>query len=502
MLRIGAILAALLAGGAASAEPVRAQIETGALVGDGNDRANVFRNIPFAAPPVGDLRWAPPQAAKPWAGERDATKNGPSCPQPMNANDTPNGGGANGPTDEDCLQLNVFAPKAAKKAPVMVWIHGGAHRLGAGWIYDGSNFARDGVVVVSINYRLGPLGYFAHPALTSAAGRAPTGNFGLMDQIAALQWVQRNVAAFGGDPKNVTVFGESAGGMSILALMATPSARGLYHKAIVQSGGGWFPPVSLKQAEQIGAAAVAKLGADPAAQAADLRRIPVDLLVPMAGNYGPFVDGKLMTESPSQASARGTLDDVPLIIGANNREDSLMGPGPLPRDRLQVTAAMRSTYQGLGSDEAIARAAFTDRLMVGPARWVAANAAKGKPAWLYHFTYVATRMRPAIKGAAHADEIPYVWEYWGRRTPMSVVSAEDRAVATLMHACWVAFAKTGAPKCGKEAWPKYDPKKDQLMEFGATSGVREGLRKAQLDAAQAETLPTLALAAPEAPKKK
>jgi para-nitrobenzyl esterase len=503
MLRTVIVSAALLlAAGAAAAEPVKVKIESGVLVGDATDRANVFRDIPFAAPPVGELRWAPPAPAAPWPGERDATKNGPSCPQPMNADGTPNGGGANGPTSEDCLQLNVFAPKAAKKAPVMVWIHGGSHRVGAGWIYDGSNFARDGIVVVTINYRLGPLGYFAHPALTAAAGRQPTGNFGLMDQIAALQWVQRNAAAFGGDPKNVTVFGESAGGMSILALLATPAARGLYSKAIVESGGGWFPPVTLAQAEKIGAAAVAKLGADPAAQAADLRRIPVEQLVPINGNYGPFIDGKLMTESASQATARGHLDDVPLIIGSNSREDSLMGPGPLPPARLGVTPAIRAAYPGLGSDEAIARAVFTDRIMGGAARWVAAETAKGKPSWLYYFSYVATRMRPAIKGAAHADEIPYVWEYWGRRTPMSMVSDEDRQVATLMHACWVSFAKTGAPKCGKGDWPKYDPKKDQLMEFGADSGVRVNFRKPQLDFQQADTLPTLALADPNAPAAK
>ncbi|WP_197422446.1 carboxylesterase family protein, partial [Phenylobacterium sp. CCH9-H3] len=225
-MRWAAILAAAwLAAGAAQAQTsVKAQVESGVLLGEATERANVFRNIPFAAPPVGKLRWAPPQPVTRWAGERDATKNGPSCPQPMNANGSPNSGGANGPVSEDCLQLNVFAPKSAKAAPVMVWIHGGSHRTGAGWIYDGSNFARDGIVLVSINYRLGALGYFAHPALTKDAGDAPTGNFGLMDQIAALEWVKRNAAAFGGDPGNVTVFGESAGGMSTLALLSTPKA--------------------------------------------------------------------------------------------------------------------------------------------------------------------------------------------------------------------------------------------------------------------------------------
>src|SRR6185437_6797506 len=245
MIRISALLVAMaLAAGSAQAQTApTVRIDSGPLVGVTEGPANVFRNIPFAAPPVGDLRWAPPQPVKPWTAPRPAAAAGPSCPQPMNANGTPNSGGANGPTSEDCLQLNVFAPKGAKGAPVMVWIHGGGHRTGAGWIYGGQNFARDGVVVVTINYRLGALGYFAHPAIDASARPGdPVGNYGLMDQIAALKWVQRNIAAFGGDPNNVTVFGESAGGMSTLALLATPAARGLYRKAVVESGAGWFPP--------------------------------------------------------------------------------------------------------------------------------------------------------------------------------------------------------------------------------------------------------------------
>jgi para-nitrobenzyl esterase len=499
MLRriLAAAAAALFAASAAHAEPVRARVDAGVLVGEANDRANVFRNIPFAAPPVGALRWAPPRPAAAWTGERDAVKAGPSCPQPMNADGAPNSGGANGPTSEDCLQLNVYAPKGAKKAPVMVWIHGGAHRTGAGWIYDGSNFARDGVVLVAINYRLGALGYFAHPALTQAAGAEPTGNFGLMDQIAALQWVKRNIAAFGGDPDNVTVFGESAGGMSTLALMATPQARGLYHKAIVQSGLGWFEPTSLAEQERKGQAALEKAGV-AAATARELRALPVETITALNMSYAPFPDGRLLSETATQALAAGRFADVPLIIGSNSGEDSLMGPGPLPAERLsQIPPIARALYreEAAAGDERLARALFTDRVFTAPARWVAAKAASGEPAWLYHFSYVASRMRPAVTTAAHAAEIPYVFEYWGRRTPMSLVSDEDRQVATLMHACWVSFAKTGAPRCGDQPWPAYQPAADQLMEFGADSGVRSGFRKTRLDAQQAIALPTLGLAA-------
>jgi para-nitrobenzyl esterase len=347
---------------------------------------------------------------------------------------------------------------------------------------------------VSINYRLGPLGYFAHPALIKAAGSQAVGNYGLMDQIAALEWVKRNIKSFGGDPGNVTIFGESAGGMSVLALMATPKAKGLYAKAIVQSGGGWFAATTLAEKAGEGAVALAKLGAGPDASAAEIRALPVEKVNAIPANYGPFTDGKLMTETASQALARGRLADVPLIIGANSGEDSLMGPGPLRAEQLAaIPARAREVYveEAKAGDETLARAIFTDRLMVGPARWVAARAAVGEPSFLYHFSYVATRMRPGVTTAAHAAEIPYVFEYWGRRTPMSVVSEEDKQMATLMHGCWVSFAKTGAPACG--GWPAYDPAKDQLMEFGASSGVRAGFRKSQIDLQQAAALPGLAL---------
>jgi para-nitrobenzyl esterase len=469
----GALAAALVLSGAARAEAVKARTDAGVVVGEATERAHVFRAVPYAAAPVGALRWAPPAPPRAWPGERDATANGPSCPQPMNADGTPNAfGGANGPVSEDCLQLYVFAPKAAPgpstKAAVMVWIHGGGHRVGAGWVYDGQNFARDGVVVVSINYRLGPLGYLAHPALTKAAGKDPTGNFGLMDQVAALAWVKRNIAAFGGDPGNVTIFGESAGGASVLALLATPSARGLYHKAIVQSGGGWGPPRTLPQMETAGVAALAQAGAAADATATDLRAIPFEKLVPLAGDYGPFQDGRLMTQTPAEALASRAAADAPLIIGWNSGEDSVAFGGLLAATEADRTPAGRD--------------AFTDRMFGAPARWIAAQAAAGKPAWLYHFSYVGTRFRPRVTTAAHAAEIQYVWEYWGRRTPMSVVSEEDRAMAALMHGCWVSFARTGTPACGTIPWPAYDAKRDQLMEFGSPSGVRSNFRKAQLDA--------------------
>jgi para-nitrobenzyl esterase len=353
------------------------------------------------------------------------------------------------------------------------------------------------VVIVAINYRLGALGYFAHPSLTQAAKPGePLGNYGLMDQIAALKWVQLNIAAFGGDPKNVTVFGESAGGMSTLAVLATPSAKGLYQKAIVESGLGWTEPSTLAAQEKIGAAAMTKAGVPETATAADLRALPADKVAAINGNYGPFVDGKLMTETDSQAIARGHVPDVPLIIGSNSGEDSLMGPMKLGEAALaRIPAAVKPAYaaEAAAGPDTLARAVFTDRVMGGPARWVASETAGGKPSWLYYFSYVGSRFPASKTTASHADEIQYAWEYWGRRTPASMVSAKDQEVATLMHACWVSFAKTGAPKCGGQAWPAYTPAGDQLMEFGKDSGVRTHFRKGQLDAEQASVLPTLVL---------
>lgn len=480
----------------ALAQSVKATVEGGVIVGTETPTAAIYRNIPYAAPPIGPLRWAPPARGVPWAGERDGTKAGVSCMQTMRADGAPNSGSANGPMSEDCLQLNVFAPKRARKAPVMVWLHGGSHRYGAGWIYDGSNFARDGVVLVAINYRLGPLGYFAHPALTQQAGAGMVGNYGLMDQIAALEWVKRNIRTFGGDPANVTVFGESAGGASTLALLAARRSKGLYQKAVVQSGGGWGAPTTLADKEAEGVKAAAALGLT--APAADqLRAVPAaDLIAKAQGDFGPFVDGRLMKQTPAQAFAAGRANDVPLIIGSNSGEDSLMSEFGLGAAAVgkALPQAVRTVYaqEAAQSDEVLGRAVFTDRAFGAPARWTAAKAAKGKPAWLYHFSYVGSRFRPAVTRAFHAAEIQYVFEYWGRRTPLSMIKPDDQAMATLMHGCWVAFAKTGKPDCA--GWPAYDPKSDQLMEFGAPSGVRTNFRKSRLDAQEAAALPTLELA--------
>jgi para-nitrobenzyl esterase len=460
------LIAALLA--LAVGLPVTAQTgptaktESGAVRGVIEDKITVFRGIPFAAPPVGDLRWAPPKPAASWTSPRDATKNSVSCMQKMSADGKANGGGAFGPMSEDCLYLNVFAPPGAKKTPVMVWLHGGANTLGSGVIYDMKPFARDGVVVVTINYRLGAFGFFAHPALTKAAtANEPLGNYGLMDQLAGLAWVKRNIAAFGGDPDNITVFGESAGAMDILALLAIPQSKGLFNKAIMESNIGWGASAPLARAEINGVALAAKLGATATATPADLRKLPADAINAAGGGVQTIIDGRLVTESTGDAWDKGHILDVPLIVGNNSYEASL-------QRSQQPQADLFTNGQG-----------------VAPARWIARQEASGAPSYMYFFSYVRDSDRATAVGAAHASEIPYAHDTLTRPNGPAP-SAGDQTVATQMHSCWVAFAKTGAPKCASgPAWPAYDPRTDQIYEFAAKPTVLTSFRKAELDTAEA-----------------
>ncbi len=297
----------------------------------------------------------------------------------------------------------------------------------------------------------------------------------------------------------MTVFGESAGGMSTLALLAAPQAKGLFHKAIIQSGGGWFEPGSLKAQEQVGVAAAEKLGLPAKATVAQLRAVPVEALIEKVdGEFGPFPDGRLLPRTATQAFAAGAEIDVPMIIGWNNGEDSLLGgPGGGAKFAASLPPMARSFYGDTAAegDEALGRAVFTDRVFGAPARWIARQGADGAPVFLYHFSYVGDRFRRVLSRAHHAAEIQYVFEYWGRRTPDSVVSDEDRAMASLMHGCWVAFAQAGAPACENQAWPAYDPVSDEPLEFGSETAVRQGFARRQLDAVEQFALPTLGLPA-------
>ncbi len=467
-MRFAAALAcALTFTAAAWADPVKVKVDSGTLVGEASDGITSFKGVPFAAPPVGDLRWKPPQPVAAWTGDRAAIENGASCSQNSRL-------GAEAKVSEDCLYLNVFAPKDAKNLPVMVWIHGGSNLNGSGSIYNGAAFAKSGVVTVTINYRMGALGFFAHPELTKAAGKDdPLANYGLMDQTAALQWVQKNIAAFGGDPSKVTVFGESAGAIDIYALLGLKSSKGLFQQAILESNITWGVSAPLADAEKDGKALVTRAGAAETATLADLRTIPAMKLVEAAaGARFPIVDGRYMTETSLSAVANKRTMDIPLIVGSNSYEASLAS-------QLKGSAATDWTNSQAGA----------------PARFIAAKSADGKPSWLYFFSYVPTARRtPESMGAAHATEISFVFGGQMRAAgapppaPGSALALppeptdEDKAMATLMHSCWVGFAKTGAPACASgPAWPAYTPANDQLMEFGSPSGVRTNFRKEELD---------------------
>ena len=483
-----------------AADPVTVTTDAGPLVGVSQGDVVAFKGVPFAAAPLGALRWAPPQMPAPWSTPRPAVNFGPACPQPLNPSGGPNGGGATGPINEDCLFLNVWAPKAANHAPVMLWLHGGSNLMGAGSLgaYDGSAFARDGVILVSINYRLGILGFYAHPALTKAARPdAPLGAYGIMDQIAALQWVRRNIDKFGGDPANVTLFGESAGGSDALTLLATPSASGLFAKAIVESGGGWSPPATLAKREAQGMALAIQAGAPATASVEQLRALPVAALIALPpGQGGAIIDGRLLTESPTQAFAYGHIPRVPMIIGANSYEASLMTSFHMPVSAAlaMAPATVQAAYADQPTDEAKAHWIFTDGIMGAPARWIA-NKASRSPTWLYHFSYVLDAQRGSVPGAGHATEIPFVFASWdtlGANGLGLKPTANDLAVTAAMHSCWVAFAKSGAPSCaGAPNWPAYTAETDSLMQFDATPSVKTHFRKAQYDAQQTAQLPIM-----------
>lgn len=452
-------IALALSGPLGAAEPLKARVGSGTLVGQIDGDLVTFRGVPFAAPPVGALRWAPPQKPVAWSGDREALKNAAACMQNVNADGRTNGGGYAGPVSEDCLYLNVFAPKAARKAPVMVWIHGGSNTTGSGAVYDGTRFARDGVVLFAINYRMGALGFFAHPALTKAARPdEPLANYAFMDQIAALQWVKRNAAAFGGDPDNITVFGESAGAMDIFALLGIPSAKGLFNKAILESNIGWGAAVPLARKETAGVDLATAAGLTGEVSAGQLRALPVEKVMAQRGNTSTTLDDRLVKESTYDAFVARRAIDVPLMVGWNSYEASL------------------SNAQGAAAD------AFTDGQAGAPARFIATRQSTGAPSWLYHFSYVAAASREGSRGAAHASEITYVFG-----NARLSADPQDQAMSALMRSCWVAFAKTGKPACASgPAWPAYSPASDQLMEFAIQSGVRTNFRKVQLDAIDAQ----------------
>lgn len=521
-LLVCSLAALYLETAAFSQTPATVRVDTGELQGVVADGVASFKGVPFAAPPVGDLRWRPPQMAAHWTGVRQAAEFAPDCMQ-----------GRFGPPaaqapSEDCLYLNVWRPAnvAAKaKLPVMVWIYGGGFVGGSSSspFTSGTQFAKQGVVLVAANYRVGRFGFFAFPALSRERPDEVKGNYAYMDEIAALQWVKRNIAAFGGDSNNVTIFGFSAGGVSVHSLLVSPMARGLFHKAIVESGGsrdsvltarpmskdGVDPnyPVS---AETIGIEFARSMGIEGTDRAAleRLRGLSAEQILrgaaAQAGSRAsfyettPILDGKLVTETAETAYQAHREPHIPLMLGSNTADTAGNRIRATTKEQFfarfgQWSDQAKAAYDPDGSTPLtlMVSRANNDFGQAEPARFAAsAFAAPGSPVYLYRFGYVQTALREQLRaGAPHGGEIGFVFGTLTAR-PGSTLSAEDETVSRMAQSYWVNFAKTGDPNSkGLPTWPRYVPGKDLIFEFrpDGSAGAGPDPWKARLDVMQLAT---------------
>lgn len=468
-----AIVAAALPSSAAAAPT---QTESGLIEGVEVDGVLAFKGIPFAAPPIGPLRWRPPTPPAHWSGVRNADTFSPICMQPgAYPDDAPPE-----PMSEDCLTLNIWRPAGAssERLPVMVWIYGGGLLNGTAStpLYAGDALARRGVIVVTFNYRLGAFGFLAHPELTRESARGVSGNYGLLDQLAALNWVQRNIATFGGDPGNVTVFGQSSGAISISALMASPLARGLFQRAIGQSG-GLFEPLDvapefrLEGAEQVGLAFASRLGAS---NLSALRAAPASEIVAQRFNPQPIIDGYVLRETPYDALAHGRANDVDLLVGSN-AEEGLYFKSGRSVDASNLSDVLKQDFPGFivsligpraPADDSAARAAFVAfesdmRFGWNMRAWARLHAAAARrKTYYYRFAHIPAGQ----EGASHGAEMPYVFDH----LKLSNVnwSDSDRGLAQVMAAYWTNFAKNGDPNGeGLPDWPVFGSTSRDVLVF-------------------------------------
>ena len=462
MIRYIMIGITLLATMSVQGEPVTLQTPQGRLLGDTsgpNGEVRVFKGIPFAIPPVGNWRWRPAEPALSWKAVRLATRFSPNCSQPI----YPEGSffsSPNAPTSEDCLYLNVWSTASGDtKRPVMVWIHGGGLTRGSGstGAYDGTELARKGVVVVTINYRLGIFGYFTHPELSKESPHSASGNYGTSDQVMALRWVRDNISAFGGDPNNVTIFGESAGSFSVHHMMSTPLAAGLFHRAIGESGTSFGPMLELKTgkvtAESNGVKFASAVGAGYLRELRNMTSEKV-LLASQSHRFRPVKDGWIFPDQIYNIFRDGKYNAVPLMVGFNAEEGTTLGVlGRIPKDQASYVGGVRQRYGDLADEfltlypasdlRGSALNAFRDGFATwGMQTWAMMMANTNTDAYLYYFSHW-----PSGKelGAYHAAEILYVFNNVIRLRPDA--PANDVALSDLMSDYWVAFAKQGGSQC-------------------------------------------------------
>ena len=473
----------------------------------GADGLKQYHGIPYAAPPIGERRWAPPGPMEPWGDVRDATAPGPGCVQQGAQGGFYDTATTVAAMDEDCLTLNVWtrAEHVDEAVPVMVWIHGGGLTVGSGDAYPGELLTSKGVVLVTINYRLGPFGFLALPELGTESESGASGNQGIRDQIAALEWVRDNIAQFGGDPGAVTIFGESAGSMSVSFLQASPLARGLFHRVIGQSGGAFGPMTVADAAETTGAEFAAALaGDDGDASLTALRMLPADHVLatflsdPSFSQALGIVDGEVIPDELAAIFARGEQADVPVMIGSNADEGTALFSylGPAFGDGAagfeayvaatlgEVADDVRTHYPA--TDDAEAMESWMDLLgdamFTWPMRaWARAMQTVPSETWLYWFTMEPPIAESDRYGAFHAAEIGYVFgnvDLFG-----AVPTDADHALSDLMATVWTQFARTGNPNGeGLPEWPAYTPESEAYLEFGANTGARPGgLRPAKME---------------------
>ncbi len=475
----------------------------GAVQGISTAYGKEYLGIPYAAPPLGALRWKAPRPAS-WSGVLDADTPPPACPQAVQASGlTPSGGTAN--VSEDCLFLNVYAPSGAARLPVMLWLHGGGNEVGTGSTYDGSALVRNGVIVVTINYRLGLLGFLADPALDAESPLQASGDYGLMDQQAALRWVRQNIASFGGDPSNVTVFGQGAGGQDIVDQLASPGATGMFERAIVESGGYGVQLPTLPGADSQGQSFANSVGCTSTTDASCLRALPLQkLLAGEAGPGSPYVTSNVLRFEPNVgtailpiqplfALAFGVLNRVPVIIGTNHDDARLFtafqydfAGGPLAASNYdaaiatvvgqQISQLVAGTYPlaAYPSPDVAFSSVFTDVGFACISRVTDQLLSSNVPTYTYEFAdeNASGLLLPADPflslGAPDTSELPFLWPnlVGSGGAPATTFTAPEQALSTEMLAAWTNFAKSGNPNGpGVTSWPSYSIASDRFHEF-------------------------------------